>query len=689
MKTLVLAEKPSVGREIARVLGCRKQTKSYIEGDNYIISWAMGHLVELADPGAHDPIYKEWNADHLPIIPERMKHKVIGKTSNQFSTIKSLMHRKDVNNLIIATDAGREGELVARWIMRMGGYKGPFQRLWISSQTDKAIKEGFSSLKPGRDFDNLLQAAECRAEADWLIGLNVTRALSCTYDTRLSAGRVQTPTLAMIQSREQQIKNFIPKPYWLLEANFGGFSAAWRGKSGNRIFKETEADALASKLKNAEAEVISLTEKTSTVPPPLAYDLTALQQDANNMLGYSAKQTLNVLQGLYERHKIVTYPRTDSKYLTADIEATIPDRLKALTGTDHAAKARKILEAGFNPGKRLFDDSRVSDHHAIIPTEEPVIADRLSAEEKALWNIIIKRFLAVLSPPYRYLKRTAEIEAAGESFFISSSTSVDEGWRAVEFRAIEDPDQDGSGSGKIDGLSKGDKLRVSGTQLQQKQTVPPPHYTEAGLLASMENPAAFIDDTKLKETIKNGGLGTPATRADIIEKLISSRYIQRSGGRLLLSPAGEEVLDLAPDKLKSPALTAEWELRLSGIAEGREKAAAFSADIRRNTAELVQSVKSGGKEYKPREFSKKACPLCGRMMMPARDKKGNEQYVCRSLSCGYEEEQEEPNGYHKISKQERAVTRKLISQYSDKSSDTFTLADMIKMKNNDKDKKRN
>ena len=666
MKTLILAEKPSVGREIARVLKCQKQSRSHIEGDKYIVTWAMGHLVELADPGAHDPIYKQWNAEHLPIIPERMKHKVIGRTSKQFSTIKSLLHRKDVNNLIIATDAGREGELVARWIMRLAGYKGPFQRLWISSQTDKAILEGLRNLKPGHDYDNLMRAAECRAEADWLIGLNVTRALSCTYDTRLSAGRVQTPTLSMIQTRKKQINSFIPKPYWTLEANFDGFSASWRGKSGGRIFKETAAAELTAKLKDAEAEVISINDKNHSVPPPLAYDLTSLQQDANRGLGYSAKQTLKVLQGLYERHKIVTYPRTDSRHLTADIEPTIPDRLKALNGTDWMGRAQKVLKANPKPGKRLFDDSRVSDHHAIIPTEEPVKTDRLSAEEKALWNMIVKRFIAVLSPNHRYIKRSAEITASGESFFISSTQVTDEGWRAIEFRAVEDEDFDGSGTGKIDKLQKGQKLRIKSTMLQQKKTSPPPHLTEASLLASMEK----------------HNLGTPATRADIIEKLISSRYVERSSGSLLLTPAGDEVLTLAPEKLKSAELTAEWELRLSGIADGREKAGAFTADIRHNTKELVQSVKTGGKDYKPAEFSKKPCPLCGRMMMPVKDKKGRQIHICRSLSCGYEEEPENRGGYgpQKPSQKERAVTRKLMKQYSDDSSETFTLADMIKMK---------
>lgn len=687
MKTAVLAEKPSVGRDIAKVLGCNKVTRSYIEGKDYIVTWAMGHLVELADPGAHDPIYKEWKLDHLPIIPDRMKHKIIKRTRGQFSTVKSILKRSDVNNLIIATDAGREGELVARWIMRLAGYKGPFQRLWISSQTEKAVRDGFKNLKPGRDYDNLMRAAECRAEADWLIGLNVTRALSCKYDTKLSAGRVQTPTLSMIKSRDEEIRTFIPKPYWLIDAEFEGFSAAWRDKSGNRIFTEAKASAIAEKLKRAEAVVLSVTDKTQSVPPPLAYDLTALQQDANRSLGYSAKQTLKTLQILYERHKIVTYPRTDSKHLTTDIQPTIKDRLKALSGTHWNGKAQELMKTDLNPGKRLFNNAKVSDHHAIIPTEQTVRLDNLAPEEKALWELIIKRFFAVLSPNYEYLKRSAEIEAAGESLFVSTTKTIDEGWRAVDFRPVGNGEESESGSGRIDELKKGNKLNVKNTSLRQKQTGPPPKYSEGSLLASMENPSAFIKDKKLKESIKQGGLGTPATRADIIEKLVSNHYIERSNGSLSITPAGDEVLLLAPAQLKSPELTAEWELRLTMIAEGGEKAGAFLSDIRTNTKDLVESVKSGGKDFRRKDFSKKPCPLCGRMMMPMKDKKGRQLHVCRSLSCGYEEEPESFHNSGKPTKKEKAVTRKLMKEYSDNSPDTFTLADMIKMKQSGKGRK--
>ena len=680
MKTAVLAEKPSVGKDIARVLGCSRKTKSYIEGNNYIVTWAMGHLVELADPGEHDPAYREWKLEDLPIIPERMKHKVIRRTSGQFNTVKSILKRSDVDMLVIATDAGREGELVARWIMRLSGYRGPFKRLWISSQTDKAIKEGFDNLKPGRDYDNLMKAAECRAEADWIIGFNITRALSCRYDTRLSAGRVQTPTLAIIGEREKQIRNFIPKPFWTAEADFDGFSASWRGPSGGRIFPESRAEELRSKIEGEEAVVTAVSRKKKRVPPPPAYDLTSLQQEANKSHGWTAKKTLKVLQGLYERHKIVSYPRTDSRHLTTDIQPTIGERMKALARAGWERPVRELLKTDLNPGKRLFDDSRVSDHHAIIPTEQTAVPERLSADEKLLWTMIVRRFLAVFSHDYEYIRKTAELEAKGEKFIVSSSRIESEGWRAAEFREIGGNENESGGSGIIDGIEKGERLKIKSLQLRQQLTSPPPLYTEGSLLAAMENPSSFIGDKRLKETLRQGGgLGTPATRADIIEKLISGRYVERAGNHLKITPAGEEVLELAPEQLKSPALTAEWEIRLGNIAEGQEKAGKFTADIKANAAELVESVR-GSRSGAVKDFSSKPCPLCGRMMMPVKDRRGNDIHVCRSLSCGYEEEAESRDGFRKPSRKEKAVSRKLMKQYSGDEPETFTLADMIKQK---------
>jgi DNA topoisomerase-3 len=371
MKSIVLAEKPSVGRELAQVLGCRKKAKGYSEGDAYIVTWAMGHLVELADPQVYDERYKRWSLHYLPMLPERMKHRVIPRTAHQFRTIQSLFRRKDVNNLIIATDAGREGELVARWIMRLGGWKGPYQRLWISSQTESAIREGFRTVKDGRGYDNLFHAAECRSEADWIIGLNISRALSCKYDARLSAGRVQTPTLALIVAREEEINSFKPESYWQVYADFGSFTGVWRSSGAvTRIKDEKRAREIAARVQGKEGRIVRVEAKDKREPPPLAYDLTALQREANSRLGFSAQKTLSTLQGLYERHKLVTYPRTDSRYISKDIVPTLTDRLRGVLASRYRPVVQRLLGSEIKTGGRFVNDAKVSDHHALLPTEQ-------------------------------------------------------------------------------------------------------------------------------------------------------------------------------------------------------------------------------------------------------------------------------------------------------------------------------
>lgn len=695
MKTVVLAEKPSVGKEIARVLGCHKKTKTYIEGKDYIVTWAMGHLVELADPSVYNSDWKEWKMDYLPMLPERMKHKVIGKTGHQFSTIKSIFNRKDVDKLVIATDAGREGELVARLIMRLGGWKGPFQRLWISSQTDSAIKQGFKTLKPGREYDNLFRAAECRAEADWIIGLNITRALSCKYDARLSAGRVQTPTLAMIIDRENEIKKFIPQPYWTVTADFGRFNALWHSKKGVNRFKDQEqAKKIATKVEGNEGIITSLTVKDKSEQPPLAYDLTALQRDANQQLNFSAKKTLQTLQGLYERHKIVTYPRTDSRHITTDMVPTLKDRLKAIENTQFRSAVEKLLKDGFKTGKRLVDDSKVSDHHAIIPTEERVNFERLSADERLLWKLIAQRYLAVLSPPYRYKSITLTIEVDGEEFKTRGVEVVDRGWRAVSTGEINLEEEDNElPLQNISKCKKGDRLKVVKVNTPHGLTKPPARYTEGTLLGAMENPSKFIENKELKESIIKGGLGTPATRADIIEKLFSNYYIERNGKELVPTSQGIELIGLVPGQLKSPELTARWELRLDKIAKGHEKSGSFSKDIRKNAVELVESVKSGKTEYKPHNESGENCPVCGQKLLSVKDKKGKQLLVCRSRSCGYEQSASQSDDLsRKPTRKEHAMNRKMISKYTDKDAkETFTLGDLLKAsmekKNNNKKRK--
>ncbi|MDF2815484.1 MAG: topoisomerase, partial [Paenibacillus sp.] len=404
MKSIVLAEKPSVAKEIARVLGCNGRQKSYFEGPRYVVTWALGHLVTLAEPEDYDGKYKTWNLEDLPILPNKMNLKVMKETSQQFKAIAQLCKRSDIGEMIIATDAGREGELVARWIMELIHWRKPFKRLWISSQTDKAIREGFERLKPGSDYNGLYASAVCRAEADWLIGLNVTRALTSKYNAQLAAGRVQTPTLAMMMEREREIDEFRSVPFWTVTADFGTLRAKWRRGENHdgRLYAEAEAEALRGKLSRAQAVVESVRMTDKQEPQPLAYDLTELQRDANKKLGFSAKQTSSVLQRLYEQHKLVTYPRTDSRYLTPDMAPTFKSRLDAVAIGPYAPLVAPLLRKPLNVTKRIVDESKVTDHHAIIPTEQYVNLSALSPEERKLYDLIVRRFIALFYPVYRY-----------------------------------------------------------------------------------------------------------------------------------------------------------------------------------------------------------------------------------------------------------------------------------------------
>lgn len=690
MKIIVLAEKPSVGRDLARVLACRPKGKSFFESDKYIVTWAMGHLVELADPGDYKEEWRKWQMEYLPMLPDKMRLQVIRKTAFQFNAVKSLLNRNDVNSLVIATDAGREGELVARWIIRLCGYKGASQRLWISSQTDRAILDGFKNLKPGSNYDKLLWAAECRAEADWIIGLNITRALSCKYDARLSAGRVQTPTLAMIVYRENEIKNFKSEPFWTVNADFGIFKGEWHGQNGITRFKnQADADRIADKIKDADGVISNVSIKDSLEQPPLLYDLTALQRDANHLLGYSAKKTLQVLQGLYEHHKIVTYPRTDSRHLTSDIVPTLKERLKGIENTKYTAIVKKLLTEDIKPSKNFVDDSKVSDHHAIIPTEEKVHFESLSPDERSLWDLIAKRFLAVLMPPYKYKNIALTINVNDETFKVKGREITSQGWRAVAGAGQKDDDDEDIPVQNLSKYKTGDKVKVIRANVIKGATKPPARYTEGTLLASMENAGKFIEDKELKASIQKGGLGTPATRAEIIEKLFSNYYIERNGKEIIPTPQGIALIDIVPEQLRSPELTAKWELRLNRISLGIERNFEFTKDIRKNAEELVMLVKNSKDSYKPSNESEKKCPLCGKKLLYNRDKKGNKILVCRSLTCGYEEEENRSNDLsRKPSQKEREITRRLMYKYNaDDPSNKVTLGDIFKKSLEEKEKK--
>ncbi len=682
MKSIVIAEKPSVGRELARVLKCNAKHKGYFEGSDSIVTWALGHLVTLAEPGDYDARYKHWSLADLPILPEKMKLKVIPNSRQQFNTVRSLLKRNDISQVIIATDAGREGELVARWILVLGGWKKSIKRLWISSQTDAAIREGFTKLKPGRDYDNLYHAAQCRAEADWLIGLNVTRALTCKFDAQLSAGRVQSPTLAMMIDRENEIRDFKPEPFWTVAADFGKFTGTWRNSKNNeRISNHEFAQKLVGKVSGKQGKIVEIESKKKSTQPPLLYDLTELQRAANNRFGFTAKHTLSIVQSLYERHKVVTYPRTDSRYLTGDMVSTLKDRLKAVQTGSWSSFASHVLQGELRVTKRIVNDAKVSDHHALIPTEQRALQSQLTTDEKRIYDLIVRRFLAALYGDYKYQVTGIVLEIEGERFTARGKSTIDNGWKVVEGKGDEESEDDDLPAFSGCDLRKGDSVKADQIRLIRHMTKPPSHYTEATLLSAMENAGKFIDDKALKESIAHGGLGTPATRAEIIEKLVSTYYIERQGKALIPTAKGFQLIDLVPPELKSPELTAKWEMRLNRIAKGEEKSSDFIDDIKKNAIRLTQDVKSSSSEYKPDNLTKHKCPVCGKPLMKVQGKKGG-QLICSDLRCSYRADRDDPTALRKgkRSKKEQIMNRKMIQQYSDnvKSSDFGeTLGDLL------------
>lgn len=631
-KSLVLAEKPSVGRELARVLGCKRGGEGYLEGDRYVVTWALGHLVTLADPDVYEKKWEKWEMEDLPMLPQTMKLVVIPQTGRQFRVVQGLMKRGDITELVIATDAGREGELVARWIMQKAGWKKPAKRLWISSQTDRAIREGFADLRPASQYDNLFRSAQARSEADWLIGLNVTRALTCRHNAQLSAGRVQTPTLALIAAREREIRSFVPKQFWGVRAKIGGFSAAWRDKSNNtRTFDQALAEKIAASCQNAQATVTQVRKMRRMTPPPPAYDLTELQRDANRRFAYSAKETLNIMQSLYEQHKLLTYPRTDSRYISDDVVPTLPERLRAVMVEDYKPLAQQIMRDRPLKTKYLVDNAKVTDHHAIIPTEESPELWRLSGPERNIYDLVVRRFLAVLLPPCEYEEVDLTLQIAGNTFTASGRVIQNAGWRAAYDRSFSlDEEQEVQ---TLPPVTQGQKLNVASVQVTNGKTPPPPRYTEATLLTAMEHPPT--EDKALKKILEEtSGLGTPATRADIIEKLFSAFYIERRGKELVPTSKGLQLVELAPEELRSAALTARWEDRLARIAKGLERDTAFVDEMRAYATKLVADVKASDAKFTHDNQTRKVCPDCGKYLLLVKGKRG-EMLVCPDRECGY------------------------------------------------------
>ncbi|HDR7432967.1 MULTISPECIES: DNA topoisomerase III [Bacillus] len=639
-KSVVIAEKPSVARDIARVLKCDKKGNGYLEGSKYIVTWALGHLVTLADPENYDVKYKKWNLEDLPMLPERLKLTVIKQTGKQFNAVKSQLLRKDVNEIIVATDAGREGELVARWIIDKVRVNKPIKRLWISSVTDKAIKDGFANLKPGKAYDNLYASAVARSEADWYIGLNATRALTTRFNAQLNCGRVQTPTVAMIANREDEIKNFKAQTYYGIEAQTTNqLKLTWQDANGNsRSFNKEKIDSIVKGLDKQNATVIEIDKKQKKSFSPGLYDLTELQRDANKKFGYSAKETLNIMQKLYEQHKVLTYPRTDSRYISSDIVGTLPERLKACGVGEYRPLAHKVLQKPIKANKSFVDDSKVSDHHAIIPTEGYVNFSAFTDKERKIYDLVVKRFLAVLFPAFEYEQLTLRTKVGNETFIARGKTILHAGWKEVYENRFEDDDvTDDVKEQLLPRIEKGDTLTVKLIMQTSGQTKAPARFNEATLLSAMENPTKYMDtqNKQLADTLKStGGLGTVATRADIIDKLFNSFLIEKRGKDIHITSKGRQLLDLVPEELKSPTLTGEWEQKLEAIAKGKLKKEVFISEMKNYTKEIVSEIKSSDKKYKHDNISTKSCPDCGKPMLEVNGKKGK-MLVCQDRECGH------------------------------------------------------
>lgn len=635
-KTLILAEKPSVGRDIARVFNCQKNINGGLEGNKYIVTWALGHLVTLADPEKYDKHYQKWDLNDLPIIPEKMQLVVIKNTTKQYNAVKNLMNRNDVGNIVIATDAGREGELVARWIINKAHIKKPMQRLWISSVTDKAIKEGFKNLRNARDYEALYHSAYSRSIADWLVGINATRALTCKYNAQLACGRVQTPTLAMIATREEQIRNFVPHDFYGLKVSAQNIIWSWQSnKNESHLFNEDKIDLIIAKITNHPLKITEINKTTKKKYAPQLYDLTELQRDANKLYGFSAKETLSTMQDLYEYHKVLTYPRTDSRYLTDDIVPTLKERLEASKGGYYDQIINKILASPIKKQSHFVNNSKVSDHHAIIPTEQPAMLGSFNDKELKIYELVLKRFLAVLLPSYIYEQTVIKATINKENFIVQGKIEKQVGWKEV-YGKIED---EGSDEQSLPLLKQNQTLIVNNITKTTGQTTPPAYFNEATLLSAMENPTQFTNSSskQINTTLKDtGGLGTVATRADIIEKLFNTFLIEKHGNDIRVTSKGRQLLKLVPQDLKEPELTAKWEMELAKIAKNQQKSDVFINEIKEYTQTLINEISMSEAKFKHDNITSKKCPDCGELMLEVNGKKGK-MLVCSNPDCKHRE----------------------------------------------------
>lgn len=637
MKSLVIAEKPSVGRDIARVLHCNKKSNGVIEGEKYIVTWGLGHLITLADPEDYDTKLKEWNLDHLPILPDKFELVVIKQTDKQYQAVKTQIHRKDVSQIIIATDAGREGELVARWILEKANNKKPIKRLWISSVTDKAIKEGFALLKNGKEYENLYQAAVARAEADWIVGMNATRALTCKHNASLTCGRVQTPTLAMIAKREEDIKKFKPVPYYGIIGKANGMTLNWKDSKSNgyTITDKSRVEKLLESFKGKDGIVTEVKSSIKKSFSPGLYDLTELQRDANARFDFSAKETLNIMQRLYENHKVLTYPRTDSRYITTDIIGTLKERLEAISTGPYKKLASTLIRKPIQTNASFVDNKKVSDHHAIIPTEQYVNLENMSSDERKIYDLVVRRFLAVLYPPYEYEEATIKVLVEQEEFIIKGKITKALGYKAV----YENSRDENNENERLPLLSKNEVIRSIHFSMTEGKTKPPTPFNEATLLSAMENPSGFLEE-KNKEFVKTlgetGGLGTVATRADIIEKLFHTFLMEKKGKDIFITSKGKQLLELVPEDLKKPELTASLEMKLAKIAKGNMLKQELMQEMTDYTKAIVKEIKESDGKFKHDNLTNKKCPDCGKNLLSVNGK-NSKMLVCQDRECGYRE----------------------------------------------------
>ncbi|WP_436944732.1 DNA topoisomerase III [Staphylococcus xylosus] len=626
MKSLIIAEKPSVGRDIANTLNINEKRNGYFENNQYIVTWALGHLVTNATPEQYDKNYKEWRLNDLPIIPNKMKTVVISKTRKQFSTVQSLINNKNVKDIIIATDAGREGELVARLILDKSHNKKPIKRLWISSVTQKAIRDGFSKLQDGRKFNNLYYAALARSEADWIVGINATRALTTKYGAQLSLGRVQTPTIQLVQMRQNEIKQFEPKTYYTMSIDAGGLTFQCTKPQSHE--DKSVFESIEDKIKDCTAQIETINKSHKKAYPQQLYSLTDLQQDAYKRFHLGPKETLNTLQTLYERHKLVTYPRTDSNYLTDDMVDTLKDRLQAIMATSLKDLAKRQMSQSFSAKQKFVNNGKVSDHHAIIPTEVRPDMSQLSQRESKIYMMIAQRYLENLMSPHEYEAVSIELNINGYAFTFKDKVTTKLGFKEI----FEDKDKVND---QMEQLQKGAKLNISKVQINQHETTPPPYFNEGTLLKAMESPQKFFNltDKKHNQTLKEtGGIGTVATRADIIDKLFNMNAIESRDGKIKITSKGKQILELAPQKLTSPLLTAEWEEKLTLIEQGKYDASKFITEMKSFTNDVVSEIKESDQNYKHDNLTTTECPTCGKFMIKVKTKNG-QMLVCQDPQC--------------------------------------------------------